>query len=255
MSSIPDNMQPGHTPSGGYGAVLHDVLHDLSLSFIQLRLHSRSYHETRFRHTDAIDVVAGAGEGDLKISRIGAEERLIQPVIEHLIAHSPKAAAALFDAVEVGETLGQNGITRAGAVLALAQTGERDRRGRKAGAGDDNPVGENFEHDLAAGVLVLPMGRRVDESFPQSFRGILIEAHTVQADHFHWMAGVSVDERYGAIDGEGHRPAYVLVVARIAVGFGASVSVGQNATLRKDRRRIFRQQHDTSRGREVFAGA
>ena len=69
------------------------------------------------------------------------------------------------------------------------------------------------------------------------------------------MAGIAVDEGKRTIDGERHRSAYVLVIAWIAVGFDAAVSVGQNATLGKDGGRIFRQQHDTSSGREVFTGA
>src|SRR3990170_2029444 len=125
--------------------------------------------------------------------------------------------------MEVGQALGKNRIARAWAIFSLAKTRESDRRGWKTGTGDDHAIGKDFEHDLSTRVLVLPMGDRVDQRFTQRLGGIFIEAHSVEANDFHRVPSVSVDERYGAIDGERHRTAYILVIAWIAVRFGAAV--------------------------------
>ncbi len=105
------------------------------LPVVQLCLYCRGYQEPLLRHAQAFDVFAGSRKGDLEVAHFGTEERLIEPMVEHLVPHPAKAAAALLDAVKVGEALGQDRIARAWPVFSLAQTGERDWFRRKARAG------------------------------------------------------------------------------------------------------------------------
>jgi hypothetical protein len=88
------------------------------LALVELCLYSWSCRETGFRHTNSVASVLWTREDHLKVSGICAKKRLLQPMVEHLIAHSAEAAASLLDAVEIGKTLGQNGVTGAWAVLS-----------------------------------------------------------------------------------------------------------------------------------------
>lgn len=76
-------------------------------------------------------------------------------MVQHLVAHAAKTAVAFLDAVKVRETLSQQGIARTGAVLALAQALQRDRRRRQAGTRDDHTVGKNLEHEFADQAAIL----------------------------------------------------------------------------------------------------
>src|SRR5208283_1910468 len=71
-----------------------------------------------------------------------------------------------------------------------------------------------------------------------------IQAEAIEANDAHRMAGVSVNEGDGAVNRGRHRPADVFMVVRVAIRFRTAISIGQNAALRKNRRRVFRQQHD-----------
>jgi hypothetical protein len=66
--------------------------------------------------------------------------RLIQTMIEHLVAHPPETAAAFLNSMKIGEALSQHWITGTGAILALTKIGQSDRRRRQAGTGDDHAV-------------------------------------------------------------------------------------------------------------------
>ena len=125
--------------------------------------------------------LARSGERDLEVAGVGAEQRLIEAMIEHLVAHAAKAAAAFLDAMEIGEALRQDGIPRAGPVFALAEVGESDGRRRQTRAGNDHTIGKHFEHDFPSGILVLAVGHGVDQGFPQRLNGILVQPHTIQA--------------------------------------------------------------------------
>jgi len=72
-------------------------------------------------------------EHDLKIAGVRADERLIQTVIEHLVAHPAEAAAAFLNAMKIGKTLGQHRITGTRAILTLAEIGQSDGRRRQTG--------------------------------------------------------------------------------------------------------------------------
>ena len=85
----------------------------------------------------------------------------------------------------------QHRITGTGAILALAEIGQSDGRGRQAGTGDDHAVSKNFQHDFSPAVLVLAVGDGVDQSFPQRLDGIFIQPETIEANDAHRMAGVS----------------------------------------------------------------
>ena len=97
------------------------------------------------------------------------------------------------------------------------------------------------------------MSHRIDQRLAQAVDGILVKAHPVEADDAHRVAGVAVDEGDGALDGQRHRATDVLVVPRIAVGFGAPIGVGQDAALGEDRRGVFGQQDDPGSRGVVFA--
>ena len=213
----------------------------LFLSIIQLSLHCWSHRELGFRHPDAVEVISRTGKRDLEIASVAAEQRLVQSVIEHLVAHPPKPTAALLDAVEIGQALGQDGVAGTGPILALPQALESDWAGRHAGTGNDHPVGEHFEHDLAPGVFVLSVCCGIDQGFPQRLDGILVQANSVQADHLHRVPRIAVDEGDGAINGQRHGATDVFVVARLAVRFRGPVSVRKDAALRENGGRVFRQ--------------
>lgn len=70
-------------------------------------------------YPQALDVLARPRESNLKVTRVGAEERLIEPVVDHLFAHPAEAAAALLDAMEVGKTLAMTGLREQGRYLPL----------------------------------------------------------------------------------------------------------------------------------------
>ena len=217
-------------------------------------LNGRCHHEPGLRDADVIQIFARAGERDLEVTGVRAEERLIQTVIKHLVAHPAKAAAAFLDAMEVGEALCQHRIAGAGPVFAPAQTGESDGRRRQAGTGDDHAVSKDFEHDFPASVLVLPMGHGVDQGFPQRLDGIFVQPDAIEANDAHRMAGVPVNEGDGAVNRSRHRPADVFMVVGIAIRFRTAIRIGQNTALGKNRRRVFRQQHDASGGGVMFPG-
>ena len=180
--------------------------------------------------------------------------RLIQTVIEHLVAHPAEAAAAFLDAMKIGEALCQHRITGTGAILALAEIGQSDGRRRQTGTGDDHTVGKNFQHDFAPGVLVLAVSDGVDQSFPQRLDGIFIQPETIEANDAHRMAGVPVNEGDGAVNRGRHRPANVFMVVGIAIRLRTAIRIGQDTALRKNRRRVFRQQHDAGGGGVMFPG-
>ena len=48
-------------------------------------------------------------------------------MVEHLVMHPAKAAPAFFDAMEVGKTLDDNRVARAGPVFPFAKAGEGER--------------------------------------------------------------------------------------------------------------------------------
>jgi len=56
-------------------------------------------------------------------------------------------------------------------------------------AGEYNTVCKDFEEDLASGVLVLTVCNRVHQGLAQTIDGILVEAHAVETDDPHRMAG------------------------------------------------------------------
>jgi predicted HTH transcriptional regulator len=107
----------------------------------------------------------------------------------------------------------------------------------------------------AAGILILPMGHRVDQCFPQSLHGILIQPHTIEADHPHGMPGVAVDKRHGPVYRQGHGCPDVLLIPRVTVRLRAAVGVCQDPALGENRRGVPREQNDAGRKimLEVFA--
>ena len=110
--------------------------------------------------------------------------------------------------------------------------------GGRPGLGNHDAVGEDLEDDLAPGVLVLPVRHGVDQRLAQRVDRVLVEPHAVEPNDAHRVSGVAIDEGDRALDGERHRSADVLVVARIAVWLGAPIGVGQDAALGKDRRGV-----------------
>jgi len=101
MSSVPNNVQCLNAPSGRHGTVFQCVYHNLSLPFIQLRFYRPGHQKPILRHPQALDVIARTGECNLEVTRIGAEEWWIQPVVEHLVVHPAEAAAAFLNSVKV----------------------------------------------------------------------------------------------------------------------------------------------------------
>src|SRR5665811_895557 len=201
-------------------------------------IRDRRHTDLYLRHPDALDVLPRPGEGYLEVARIGAKDRLIQAVIEHLVPHPAKAASALLDPVEIRQTLGKNRVARAWAVSPAPQTGQRDRPRRKTGTQNRHPIGEDLQDDLAAGVLVLAMGDRIHKRLTQTVHRILVEPKTVETDNTHRMAGVAVDELERPFDCQGHGRADVFVIPRVAVRLRAAIGIGEDAALRKNHRRI-----------------
>jgi len=64
-------------------------------------------------------------EDHLEIPCVGSDKRLIQSMVEHLVAHPAEAAASFLNTVEIGKALSQDRVTRAWPILSLAQTGKR----------------------------------------------------------------------------------------------------------------------------------
>ena len=85
---------------------------DFLLTLVQLRLNAGGYQHLCLWNTQPFNFIAWAWETDLKISGVGSEEWLVQPVIQHLVAHPAETAAALLNAVEVGQALGEHGIAQ-----------------------------------------------------------------------------------------------------------------------------------------------
>ena len=113
MGGVLDHIQMTDTPTARDVSVFGHLGDDFFLPLVQLRFNGRCHHEPGFRDADAIQIFARSGEGDLKITGVRAEERLIQTVVEHLVAHPAKAAPAFLDAMEIRQALRQDGIARA----------------------------------------------------------------------------------------------------------------------------------------------
>jgi hypothetical protein len=64
------------------------------------------------------------------------------------------------------------------------------------------------------------------------------------------MPRIAIDESEGAVNSERHWVTNVLVIAGHTVGFGAPVSIREDAALRKHRRWIFREQDYAGGGSE-----
>src|SRR5579884_852619 len=111
MCGVSDDTEGLDAPPGCHGAGFQRMRQDLSLPFVQLRLHRGCHQKPLLRRPQALDVLARPRESNLEITRVGAEDRLIESVAAHLVAHPSKAASALLDPVEVGKTLGQDRIT------------------------------------------------------------------------------------------------------------------------------------------------
>ena len=88
-------------------------------------------------------------------------------MVKHCVAHSGKAAAALFHEIQRRKGLGNHGIARAWAVVAATEFCQCQGRRRITGAGHDNAVGKDLDGDFAAGVLVIAVCDGVDEGFTE----------------------------------------------------------------------------------------
>jgi hypothetical protein len=116
------------------------VRSDPPLALVQLRFHGGRNHEPALRRSQSVDVVTRTSEGNLEVARVCPEQRPVQTVIEHLVRHAAKATAALLDAMKVGQALRKDRVSRARAVLALAEVRKRDGRGREPRAGGKSLV-------------------------------------------------------------------------------------------------------------------
>ena len=96
------------------------------------------------------------------------------------------------------------------------------------------------------------MGHGVDQGFPQRLDRIFIQTDAVKTNDAHRMAGVPVNEGDGTINHRGHRTANVFMVAGIPIRLCPAIRIAQDPALRKNSRRIFRQQHDAGGGGLMF---
>ena len=70
-----------------------------------------------------------------------------------------------------------------------------------------------------------------------------IQTDAIETNDAHRMAGVTVNEGDGTVNHGGHRTADVFMVTRIPIRFCTAIRIRQDTALRKNGRRIFRQQH------------
>jgi len=90
------------------------------LPFVKLHLYCRGDQEPLLRHPKALDVLARPRESDLEIAHICAEERRIEPVVKHLVAHPAETAAALLDTVKIGRHWARTGLREQGRYLPFS---------------------------------------------------------------------------------------------------------------------------------------
>ena len=101
VGGVVNHTEMGAAPTIGDGTFSKNVSQNLSLALVQLRFYCRGHQKPLLRHPQALDVIARTGECNLEITHIGAEERRIDPVVEHLVVHPAEAAATFLYSVKV----------------------------------------------------------------------------------------------------------------------------------------------------------
>jgi len=101
VGCVVDHAETGAAPAIGDCAFSKDESQDLFLALVQLRFYCRGHQKALLGYPQALDVLARTGECNLEVTHISTEERLIEPVVEHLVAHSAEAAATFLYSVKV----------------------------------------------------------------------------------------------------------------------------------------------------------
>ena len=101
VGGVVNHTETGAAPTIGDGTFSKNVSQNISLALVQMRFYCRGHQKPLLGHPQALDVIARPRESDLEIPHICAKERLIEPVVEHLVAHSAEAAATFLYSVVV----------------------------------------------------------------------------------------------------------------------------------------------------------
>jgi hypothetical protein len=101
VGGVVNHAETGAAPTIGDGTFSKNVIQNLSLALVQLRFYCRGDQEPLLGHPQALDVIARTGECNLEVTHIGAKERRIEPVVEHLVVHPAEAAATFLYSMEI----------------------------------------------------------------------------------------------------------------------------------------------------------